>query len=252
MPFISTKDLYSTGKQMFKDTVKTGGQVVKFFTPKQKKKYVRGNFKKTYNNIMPRNLNLYTQHGGKVVERKYVDGSFNYYAQDLISTTSDLINEVAEGTGVDQRVGRRIENRTVSFRMNITSPADFSSRKVRVLVVMDRQPNGTQFTVADLFENATYPADSHYDLSNRNRFHVYYDKMFMMNPISGTQVSRRVLNFGINFGGQMTTYSDTGGVIANIATNSIYVVVCGDAPNAGQNSTKPLVDCVWRFRYYDA
>jgi len=251
MPLISISDAYNTGKKAFKDVVSTGSQLVRYVSPRKKRVMARGNFKKTVNYVRPPNMNLYVKKDGALTERKFLDvTSAGIYADTVLSF--QLVNGLGEGSGPSDRIGRIIENRTLSLRLTCVSPTDKSCAKVRVLVILDKQPNGAIFSVGDVFAATGYPADSFYGLKNRDRFRVLKDVQWVAAPIDASTVGRSFKNFGISLRGIKTIYSQNQSDITGISTNSIYIVICSSANNAGAQETKPLINFYSRFRYYDA
>lgn len=246
---IPVKESYGVVKDIIKQPIKIGNQLVKYIGKKRRRDN-SGKAVAIYKapKAMP---GLFTQHGSKILERKYIDqGWAGIFMSDTISKL--LINGVDEGTGVGQRIGRRLENRTVSIRANIVSAADFSSVKCRILLVVDRQPNGTAMTASDLLENSTYPHDSFYALKNRDRFLVLKDQQFIANPVDSAKTQMFKVNWGISLRKIPTTYQGTGQGITDIMTNAIWLIVCSGAANAGANTTKPTFNTLIRYRYYDA
>lgn len=248
---IPIKESYDTGKRFISDVVNAPGQIVRMMKGSKRRRSNTGGKQLVLYKAPKAMPGLYVKHQGKQIERKYIDTSWSgIRPSDVIST--QLINGVEEGTGVGQRIGRRLENRTVAFRGYVSSPADFSIVKFRLLIVIDTQPNGTVLAAADLFENTTYPADSFYALKNRDRFKVIKDIQMYLHPTDSAKIHQFKLNFGVNFKKTMTTYASTGATINDIATNSIYAVTASSAPNAGGNDTKPILNTIFRYRYYDA
>lgn len=210
--------------------------------------------RKVYRRIPPPNMYPTSRVQGVTVEKKSVESDTSTMTtvdvDNVISTT--LINEIAEGTAINQRVGRKVQLGTFSIKYTLNSPGDYSSSTVRLIVVFDKQPNGTQMTAADIFQQSLYPATSFLNLGNRQRFVVLKDKKFSVNPVDSSHIYSHTGSFGLNLKKFDTTYNNTGGTIGNIGTGALYMIVCGSSPHAGLPATKPTFSYIWRLRYYDA
>lgn len=249
MAIFSFSDAYKTGKQAFKDVVSTGGQIVKYVRPKSTSRKPVG-YKKTVNRVKPPNLNLYVNRHGMLTERKFLDVTSAAIAADT-TCSFQLLNGIAVQTGPSDRIGNIIQPRSLSLRLKIISPTAFTVAKVRVLIVLDRQPNGAIFQASDLLADSTQPAESFYGLVNRGRFQVLKDLQVMSLPVDSATVGTIFRNFGLNLRGLTTIYKSSGNGIADISTNSIYAVVCSTASNGGAANLKPTVSFYARLRYYD-
>lgn len=200
------------------------------------------------------NNNVTTTLGGIHVEKKSVENpASNIFTAisctDVISTV--LLNGIEEGTGLNQRVGRKISLASSSVKYTLVSPADFSSSSVRLTVVFDKQANGTSPAVGDVFMDSTGPANSNFNLNNRQRFVTLYDKRIAVNPIDSAHTSTHTGTIPIRLKGMTTTYKNTGPQIGDIATGSLFLIVSGTAANGGAANTKPVFYYNSRTRYLD-
>lgn len=199
-----------------------------------------------YRGYVPRNM--------VSIERKSVESDpttpESDYSDDLI--LPELINKVAEGTGINQRVGRKIQLGTFSMKYTITSAANFSSAAMRIMVIYDKQSNGTLFTSTDIFQQSGYPATAYYNLNNRDRFLVLKDIKLSINPISSSQTSKYTGSFGLNLKMLPSTYNTTTGIYQAVTTGALFLVIISSADNTGADNTKPHTEYFWRLRYYDA
>jgi len=189
-------------------------------------------------------------------ERKVKEVSTNaisYYADDAsILTDSRLINGIEEGTSLDKRIGRKVKNTSLSIRCELESPTDFSPSRIRLCVVYDKQANGAQPTLAELFQGqAGTICSSYYNINNRQRFVFLYDKVIDMNPTCDATTMLKTVNIPVKIKGYDTTYNNTGSAITDIATGSIHFFGVSDDPTAGADSTKILISYTYRLRYTD-
>jgi len=86
-----------------------------------------------------------------------------------------LISQVAAGDDNTQRNGRKINllSSNLKFHLNISDGTAASPAGQRVVLVYDRQPNGTDPTWLDVFE--TQSSDAMRKMTNMPRFAVFYD-----------------------------------------------------------------------------
>lgn len=175
--------------------------------------------------------------------------------KDTVSTDAVVVftgaiqigpNLVAQGTGEEERVGRKIIIRSISCRFQCVLPADPDAPNItggdtlRIIIYIDKQANGAAATVLDILETATY--DSYRNLSNTNRFIILKDKWVTMNrpnsvldgqaPETSTSPIfvrewkwYKKLNLPIEFDG-------TSGVLTEIQSNNIsylYITAFGIA-----------------------
>jgi len=163
-----------------------------------------------------------------------------------------LLNGVAQGDDINNRHGRRIQNKSVHIQGFLAAvDATTVDSLCRLMVVYDKQPNGVALTIADVLTAVT--ASAFNKLDNRDRFVVLADKKI---PLGGTDntatqaVGHSPGTIAVNIHRRInlpTTHIGTGATIASIGTGSIYMLTVGTAaPNAGGKFT---LDC--RTRYTD-
>lgn len=195
---------------------------------------------------------LYTNAGRQ--ELKYTDVSLN---NSTIPTTGvvALLQNVPAGTDVNERVGRKITNKSILFRIQAyTESTALSGAAVRIMLIYDSQTNSAGVNVTDVLQFAQ-PL-SPMNLNNRDRFKVLKDWYFGTDAIvytggppgtaitvgtGGTYVKKtyRRLNHD-------TIFSATGNTIGSISTGAILLLLVTDVANA--------VGCSYysRIRYSDA
>lgn len=115
---------------------------------------------------------LYTNAGRQ--ELKYTDVSLN---NSTIPTTGvvALLQNVPAGTDVNERVGRKITNKSILFRIQAyTESTALSGAAVRIMLIYDSQTNSAGVNVTDVLQFAQ-PL-SPMNLNNRDRFKVLKDR----------------------------------------------------------------------------
>lgn len=171
--------------------------------------------------------------------------------------TVTLINGVATGTDINNRVGRKIIMKSLIFNVNnfpvATTANALQGIMLRHIIVYDTQPNsaGTVPAVTDILESATTLAPL--NLNNRDRFRVIYDKRSQIgsffinatpNLVGGSPQNvfwskYRKLNHEVIFSG-------TGATVANISSGAMYILFIGDFNSVAQT------DFYTRIRFTDA
>lgn len=169
-----------------------------------------------------------------------------------------LLNGLAQGSSASQRIGTKVSFRTCEMRFYISpnSPDYCENQVVRFMLVLDRQPNAAApSAITDILQ--TNSITSPRNLNARRRFKIMYDKSLAM----GTQLtasgkpgnipSWRTGKLFMRFRRTIITEYNGGsaGTIADIATNSIYLVTYGTqtlASSMYSNLTHTI-----RLRYTD-
>lgn len=101
------------------------------------------------------------------------------------SAFSTPLLTVASGSGESLRTGRKINLRSIALRFSVSYDATQTLSGympqddiVRVLVIQDRQANGTTPNLSDILEypGGSNPVFAFNNLSNKNRFRILMDK----------------------------------------------------------------------------
>ena len=150
-----------------------------------------------------------------------------------------LLNGIARGDDFTNRIGRSVSMNGLNVRIhNAVTGGNGVDQVHRVLVVLDRQPNGVALAATDVLESATVHAQ--YNRNNRLRFQVLYDRNFVLNASgeAGSQ-SYRIIFIRRQIANYVQTFNaGNAGTIADISTNSIYLISLGNsAPGATAGST---------------
>lgn len=155
--------------------------------------------------------------------------------------SNGLIAGLAQGTGEEDRIGRKIIVKSLYIRGHLkiddhVAVTFGNSQMVRIMIIEDRQCNGANATQSELFEaipGATHLMNSVNNLANKNRFKTHYDKVIPMNyttlafgDTAGNIYSQgyyrpfkfyKKMNLPIEFSGTGTS------TIANIQSNNLFV-----------------------------
>jgi len=187
---------------------------------------------------------------GLGTEQKFWDSGIS--ATIASGQVQNTLNDVAQGTGQSQRVGRSIMVTAVQCRGHLELPTaanpDEGSDRVRVMLVLDKQANGAAAAITDVLQSAT--TYSFNNLSNVNRFRVLYDKILTLNSGGsaggGLQTSSVQHQFTIYQRCRVPIqYNGPGGTLPDIQSNNFLMIFLSDSGLTG-------VQSVTRIRYIDA
>jgi len=192
-----------------------------------------------------------------------------------INTTGfvGILNAIQQGAGSWQRVGNRVELKSLRFRAVYDTPlgktGDGTNEVWRIIVAYDRQPTGIALNQADLLrsitEDGTTVTDvwSDLNMNNSERFKILVDIMGttpddsdqpVENAPAGVKACKleNPIDRYIKLKGLYTKFNGTANpmTIANFATGAIYVYIVG-SNNAGANAAYDLQYSA-RLRYYDS
>jgi len=187
-----------------------------------------------------------------------------------------LLNAIQDGSGFYQRVGRKINMKSLNVTLNIepttTNTGNVPPQYARVVVFYDAQPNGVAPIYSDVLQDitqsgtASVTAYSSINLNNRERFKILMDKKIKLSgkaaggaPLVTGQNDVYEQNNGklnitkfIKLKGIETMYKSTSSpsTVADIATGALWCMVYGEDSGV-------FPDVAWngiltsRLRYYD-
>ncbi len=125
-----------------------------------------------YGRFLPRAI------GGQQ-ELKFVDSATDLNPLTTAGTVMiSSLNLVIQGTGEQQRIGRRIVIKKIQFRFTVKHQSDVlaaTSSTSRIMLILDKAANGAVATVSDVLQTASN-VYSFNNLSNKNRFVTLMDK----------------------------------------------------------------------------
>lgn len=197
--------------------------------------------------------------GGQIVsERKYFDtqgssavnitnASFN--GAEVDPTTVNCLCAPSQGNDISNREGRNIfvYNITVrgTLKVNAQSAQNSGDRgqTVRLILVMDKQTNGTQMASEDLIASAvSVPMTFGFqNTANFGRFQILKDKFIPMGPfpissngsvlIQGGVTKMFKLKYSFKSPIKVNFNSTNGGTVADIVDNSFHILAGRDDPD---------------------
>lgn len=184
-------------------------------------------------------------------ELKYIDTTSTGTVNGTGSLT--LLNGIAQGQDINQRIGRKVNLKSIFFRLDLYPATTASSPTgdiVRILVIYDCQTNSSAPGIGNILVSPQYLAPMNLDY--RDRFKILIDKHVTMPAnvyttgalTSGEGMPKickvwKRLNMDEVFNGTAAT-------IGSIATGSIYLLLLA----LGTNVTTANMWC--RIRYTDS
>lgn len=182
-------------------------------------------------------------------ELKHKDTEWTVAAISATAGNFQLLNGLSQGNTQLTRIGSQINMTSVQFKGRIaSSTAQTYPQIVRLVVFADAQPNAAAPVITDILDSggltALFLMFAPYNHNNANRFKIFYDKVFVLNPSAATnfpqtQYVKKVIPMS-----RITQYNaGNAGTVADINRNSLYAFVLS---NDGTNNPTALIT----FRTY--
>lgn len=202
----------------------------------------------------------------KTPELKSWDNVLAVTAQPIgalpLGNNPNCFNDMIEGTDFFQRVGRKVELKSLRLRgYFLPIGSSTVTAYCRMIVLYDAQPNAAFPAIQDVLQDcnggATTSAYSHPNLDNRERIKILRDKVFMLGPASGASEAsfipdgQQVYHYDeyIKLKGLTTVFNKTnGGTIADITSGSLVMFIIQDQTVVLDNWKTNMNS---RLRYYD-
>lgn len=187
-----------------------------------------------YNRAMSSRSNRYVRNVAPK-ETGYVDVGYGSYSlSDGGSIT--LLNEVPQGAGVSERVGKKITLKSLQFRGRALNNSDAVINDVAVVIVYDKRPTGSLPSLTDIFNQANTYSLNKDDNSGRFRILKRWDASLAGNTspdasgdyASLTETTGVTCDFFLPIQMLPTTYKSAGtGGIGDIEEGALYLVTLG-------------------------
>lgn len=146
-----------------------------------------------------------------------------------------LLNGIATGFSIDQRLGREVLMEAVHVRVAASVTASTGTDQLqRWMIVYDKQSNGAALTVTDVLDSA-HPS-SPLNLANIARFSIIADHEYTLNA-SAEPGSKKFFDVELPLRRRSIFNAGTAGTVADISTGSLYLITVGTNPagvTAGQ------------------
>lgn len=169
---------------------------------------------------------------GRVASREtgYVDLAGGAYVMDTTGSVT-LLNAIAQGASVNQRVGKKVMLKSLQFRGNISNNSAATVNDVAFMIVYDKRPTGSLPAVTDILVSAS--ATSLNNDANSGRFKILkrWDEVLIGNataPANYTEAMFKNCEFYLPLKGLPTTFKAAGtGAIGDIEDGALYLVTVG-------------------------
>lgn len=185
---------------------------------KFKKTYKKRNTRRTYRK------RYYKRRMQRQIEYKDKELQITGGALTPGAPSTVLLNGVAVGTGFDSVIGRKFTMKQLQLRVNMTSAVD---NLVRVMVVIDKDPNKAAFAITDLL-TPSYTGDGYLNslkvIEYAKRFWVLHDRTYKLEIMeAGDQDMRHIainrrMAIPVQKGGDDAT-------IGSITRNALYLIM---------------------------
>lgn len=225
---------------------------------------------------------------GRKGEVKAVDWPYNGTVQPILvnalpQQTAQALNMISAGSSFYNRVGRRIEMKSlhlhgkiipsVGAAANLNANSANTPEYVRVAIIYDRQTNGALPNPADIFQNTDQQGNqyntvySDVNLNYRERFLILMDERRVLPavPPAGTTVIPQIgdnngltdgsfhINRFIKLKGLLTHYKadSSPAVVGDISTGGLFILVFGESSAGAPNTYQYEFFGTARLRFDD-
>lgn len=190
-------------------------------------------------------------------ETGYVDIAVANYALDTTGSVT-LLNTVAQGASVNQRVGKKIVMKGLQCRGYMQNNATAIFNDVAYIIVYDKRPTGALPAVTDILVTASAQAFNNDTNAGRFRILKRCDEMLIGNgsqtapPVSDgnlTDLYVKGADFYLDLKGLGVTYKAAGtGAIGDIEEGALYLVTVGQR---AAGTTAAAASLGFRLRFTD-
>lgn len=184
-------------------------------------------------------------------EMGFVDLAAATYPMDTTGSVT-LLNTVAQGAAVTQRVGKKIVMKGLQCRGNMFNNSTGLWNDAAFMVVYDKRPTGALPTVTDILVSAS--SNSMNNDANAGRFSILkrHDCVLLGNTTAAanlTDLSVVDSTWWLDLKSKPVTYKAAGtGAIGDIEEGALYLVTIGSAV-AG--TTAAAAQLAFRLRFID-
>jgi len=160
-------------------------------------------------------------------ETGFVDTNTAIYALDTTGSIA-LISTIAQGTSVNQRVGKKIALKSLQSRGYVLNSATATVNDCAILVVYDKRPTGALPSITDILVSASAQALNNDANSGRFKILKRMDFFLIGNSTSTTEATGMSSDFYLDLKGLPCVFKAAGtGTIADIEEGALYLVTVG-------------------------
>lgn len=192
---------------------------------------------------------------GPKKETGYVDVALATYVLDTTGSVT-LLNTVAQGAAVTQRIGKKIIMKGLLCRGNIGNNSAATVNDVAYMIVYDKRPTGALPSVTDILVTAN--ANSMNNDANAGRFRIVkrVDDILLGNSsLTGAVANALVdstyktMDWYLDLKSMPVTYKAAGtGAIGDIEEGALYLVTVG---NTAAGTSAAVMGAAFRLRFLD-
>lgn len=184
-------------------------------------------------------------------EKGYVDLALASYQMDTTGTVT-LLNTIAQGAGVTQRVGKKVVLKSLQCRGYMQNNSTASANDVAFLIVYDKRPTGSLPAVTDILNTAN--ASSLNNDNNAGRFRILkrVDEVLLGNTTAAASYLDSMYksnDFWLDLKSAPTTYKAAAtGAIGDIEEGALYLVTVG---STAAGTAAAAMAATFRVRFLD-
>jgi len=184
-------------------------------------------------------------------ERKLIDVAQANYALDTTGSVT-LLNTVAQGAGVNQRVGKKIVMKGLQCRGNMANNSNATFNDVAFMIVYDKRPTGALPAITDILVSASSNALNNDTNGGRFRIIKRVDDVLTGNFAAAqnvTTTSAVPSDWWLDLKSAPVVYKAAGtGAIGDIEEGALYLVTVG---NTAAGTTAATAAMAFRLRFLD-
>jgi len=176
-------------------------------------------------------------------EKKFIDANSSANQSSTILITA--ISLAGQGDTASSREGNKIVLTSLQMKYTWKQSESANSTRCRIMLVEDRQVNGSVFSANDLLESTALGTAiiSPLNLDGAFRFKVHYNKVHTLS-INGSKVQYKEMFKKINI---RARYANSGGTIASVLSSGLFLVAVSD-----ETSQTPNLSFFTRIRFNDS
>lgn len=184
-------------------------------------------------------------------ETGFVDVASAVYALDTTGSVT-LLNTIAQGASVNQRVGKKVVMRSLQCRGYCQNSSTASANDVAFVIVYDKRPTGALPAVTDIFTAASSSAMTNDANSGRFTILKRWNEVLIGNLTAAanyTEAAYKNVDYFLPLKNLPVAYKAAGtGAIGDIEQGALYLVTLGSS--AASTGAASLVS-QFRLRFLD-
>ncbi len=172
--------------------------------------------------------------------------NFDVQQTAVALTTTPVITQlsnIAQGDTTNSRDGAQVRAKSLEFSALINFNSSGSKTNVRLMLVWDKQTNQAIYGISDLLQDVTVSdvMVTPYNLDNKFRFSVIYDRRFNLTTAKTSINIKRVFRFN-----KILRYDASTPSIADLTSNSLSLVQWSN-----EAVNEPNISTFCRLRFVD-